>query len=47
MKKIFVVFTSIITVITAGAQPLKSKAYKTGIYIFCGKELPKNFSYLI
>ncbi len=24
-----------------------SRAYKTGIFVFCGKELPKNFSYLI
>ena len=29
------------------AQPFTSKAYKTGNYIFCGKELPKHFSYLI
>ncbi len=29
------------------AQLLKSRAYKTGIYIFCGNELPKRFSYLI
>ena len=29
------------------AQSFKSRSYKTGIYIFCGKELPKRFSYLI
>jgi len=31
----------------ANAQFFLSKAYPTGNYIFCGKELPKNFSYLI
>ncbi len=29
------------------AQPFTSKAYPTGNFVFCGKELPKNFSYLI
>jgi hypothetical protein len=32
---------------TSYAQPYTSKAYPTGNYIFCGKELPKKFSYLI
>ena len=32
---------------TAYAQSFTSKAYPTGIFIFCGKEIPKNFSYLI
>ncbi len=25
----------------------ESKAYQTGIFVFCGKEIPKNFSYII
>lgn len=29
------------------AQTLESKAYPAGNYIFCGKELPKAFSYII
>jgi fibronectin type 3 domain-containing protein len=29
------------------AQSINGKAYKTGNYVFCGKELPKHFSYLI
>ena len=33
--------------VSVSAQSFQSRAYKTGIYIFCGKELPKKFSYLI
>gem|GEM_PF-736055 len=29
------------------AQTFVSKAYSAGIFIFCGKEIPKNFTYLI
>lgn len=46
MKRIlFLLFLTVTAGVTA--QPFKSKAYKTGIYIFCGAELPKQFSYLI
>ena len=31
----------------AGAQNFTSKSYSTGNYIFCGRELAKNFSWLI
>lgn len=31
----------------AKAQSYSGKAYATGNFIFCGKELPKNFSYLV
>lgn len=31
----------------AFAQSFTSKTYPTGNFIFCGKEIPKNFSYLI
>lgn len=29
------------------AQPFTSRAYSTGNYIFCGKELPKGFAYIV
>jgi len=32
---------------SANSQTIEGKAYPTGNYIFCGAELPKNFSYLI
>lgn len=28
-------------------QPVKTMAYATGVYVFCGKELPRRFSYII
>jgi len=39
----------IIAIMSGGlsAQNLTGRAYKTGNYIFCGKDLPKHFSYLI
>ncbi len=46
MKKIIVLIALVITG-SAFAQPFKSKAYKTGIYVFCGKEVPRQFTYLI
>jgi len=47
VKKLFLISILIITGVALYAQASKSKAYKTGIYVFCGKELPKKFSYLI
>ena len=47
MKKISLIFIAIITATVISAQVLKDRAYKTGIYVFCGTELPKRFSYLI
>jgi len=46
IKKIFFVLFILVTT-SVNAQNFKSKAYKTGNYIFCGSELPKHFSYLI
>jgi len=46
MKKILFLLAIVITS-TATAQPFKIRPYQTGIFIFCGKELPKKFSYLI
>jgi uncharacterized protein len=37
----------IIAASAVSAQNFKSKAYKTGNYIFCGSELPRHYSYLI
>src|ERR1035437_5449678 len=44
-----IVAVLIVSVMYSGlsAQNLTGRAYKTGNYIFCGKELPKHFSYLI
>jgi len=42
---LFLLFIIAATGVTA--QNFKSKAYKTGNYIFCGSELPRHFSYLI
>jgi fibronectin type 3 domain-containing protein len=39
--------TILVFVKTVDAQSLKSKTYSSGIYIFCGNELPKKFSYII
>lgn len=46
MKKIIFLLAFVISA-GAYAQSFQSKAYKTGNYIFCGKELPKHFSYTI
>jgi len=44
-----IVSALIIAIMCSGlsAQNLTGRAFKTGNYIFCGKELPKHFSYLI
>ncbi|MEI6124045.1 MAG: hypothetical protein WCQ95_10515 [Bacteroidota bacterium] len=46
MKKIVFILAFAVTT-GVFAQPFKGKAYKTGNYIFCGKELPRQFAYLI
>jgi len=46
MKRILFLLFLIVSV-GVSAQPLKSKAYKTGNYIFCGTEIPRHFSYLV
>ncbi|MCL2502697.1 MAG: hypothetical protein FWE99_06140 [Bacteroidales bacterium] len=38
---------ALITSASLGAQSPSGRAYPTGIYIFCGKEIPRNFYYLI
>ncbi|HNW99347.1 MAG TPA: hypothetical protein PKK00_13135 [Bacteroidales bacterium] len=46
IKRIFfLLFLLAATGVTA--QNFSSKAYKTGIYIYCGNELPRHFSYII
>jgi len=47
MKKIFLFFIVVNIATIACAQSFKSRSYKTGIYVFCGNELPKKFSYII
>jgi fibronectin type 3 domain-containing protein len=44
---IFFIFGLFVFLQIAEAQSHESKAYATGNFIFCGKELPKNFSWLI
>lgn len=47
-KRITVIaFALLVFMQIAVAQNYKSQSYTTGNYIFCGKELPKNFSWLI
>lgn len=47
-KKITVIaFALLVLMQIAVAQNYKSQSYATGNFIFCGKELPKNFSWLI
>jgi hypothetical protein len=45
----YFIFLCLLVVIcqSANSQTIEGKAYLTGSYIFCGAELPKNFSYLI
>ena len=50
MKRIFIILLVLSPVIAGNAQNVQSpssRAYPTGIYIFCGKEIPRNFHYLI
>jgi hypothetical protein len=47
MRKIFLIFIVVNIAAIACAQSFKSRSYKTGIYVFCGNELPKRFSYII
>jgi hypothetical protein len=47
MRKIFLLFIVVNIAAVACAQSFKSRSYKTGIYVFCGNELPKRFSYII
>ena len=50
MKRIFIILLALSLVIAGNAQNVQkpsSRAYPTGIYIFCGKEIPRNFHYLV
>jgi hypothetical protein len=51
MKRIlFIISFSLLTNVLALAQmpqALQARAYPNGIYIFCGKEIPRNFYYLV
>ena len=48
MKRIFIIFSlSLLTSALAIAQTLESQTYPKGIYLFCGKDIPRNFFYLI
>jgi len=50
MKRIFIILLVLSPVITGNAQNVQSpssRAYPTGIYIFCGSEIPRNFHYLV
>ena len=47
MKRIILIIAVLLPSILGFAQSLESKAYPTGIYIFCGREIPRNFHYLI
>jgi len=44
---ILVLLGLVVTIHPTKAQSYSAKAYATGNFIFCEKELPKNFSYLI
>lgn len=46
-KSLSLLLTSVFLILTAGAEPFAGKAYPTGNFIFCGREIPKNFSYLV
>lgn len=46
-NRLIAIFLSIAFYHVTCAQSFVSKAYSTGNFIFCGKEIPKNFSYLI
>lgn len=47
MRRIFLLFIVVNIATLACAQSFKSRSYKTGIYVFCGNELPKRFSYIV
>ena len=48
MKRIlFIISLALLTGALANAQKPEAQAYPNGIYIFCGKEIPRNFHYLI
>ena len=47
MKRILFIVIALLPVVTGNAQSLESRAYSTGVYIFCGSEIPRNFHYLI
>ncbi|RYY56721.1 MAG: hypothetical protein EOO05_18575, partial [Chitinophagaceae bacterium] len=47
MKKGLFLSVAIFTAGLVQAQLFTSKSYPTGVYIFCGKELPKTFEYVI
>ena len=47
MKRIIFILIALLPAIAGNAQSPESRAYPTGIYIFCGKEIPRNFHYLI
>jgi fibronectin type 3 domain-containing protein len=47
LNKIVIPFLISAALCGLNAQPFTGRAYKTGIYVFCGNELPKHFSYII
>lgn len=47
MKKLVIGLCVGLLSMSAYSQAFKSKAYKTGIFVFCGSDLPRNFSYLV
>ena len=48
MKRIlFTILLSLLSFALSNAQTPQAQAYPNGIYIFCGKEIPHNFYYLI
>jgi hypothetical protein len=48
MKQIlFILSIALLSGASLNAQNPSSRAYPSGIYIFCGKEIPRNFYYLI
>ena len=48
MKRIlFIISLFLLPVVLANAQTPYAQAYPNGIYIFCGKDTPRNFYYLI
>ena len=48
MKQIlFIISLFLLPVVLANAQTPYAQAYPNGIYIFCGKDTPRNFYYLI
>jgi len=47
MKKGFIIVLLLSFISNAYSQNVKSRTYATGIYIYCGNELPKGFEYVI